>query len=161
MTGTSSTDQGDTAGQGHRKPGHRPRKERFPWQLGVSVAAWLVLGGVLISAALGGTSSGSEADSGSVSAVQGALGDSAASTPGNGGQHPSLYLLIGLVTLLMSLMLLIGQAWSRYVLYLLGLVSVILFAVGGRWEAIASFVLLVIGAVLLLNRPTLRYLEKQ
>ena len=134
-------------------------KQSFPWQLGVSVVAWLLLGGLLVASALGITSTSGQADQGSVDQIQGALGQSAVATGPSNGQHPTLYLLAGGLVLLMSLMLLIGQGWARHVLSVAGVVAVIFFAVGGRFvEAIAAFVLLAIGAVLLLNRPALRYL---
>jgi hypothetical protein len=135
-------------------------KQSFPWQLGVSVVAWLLLGGLLVASALGVSSTTSQADQGSIDQVQGALGQSAVATSPGNGQHPTLYLLLGLVVLLMALMLLVGQSWARHVLAVLGVVAVIFYALGGRPEAIAAFVLLVVGAVALLNRPVQRYLSQ-
>lgn len=164
MTGTSSTEHGEPAGQDgpeQPRPGEPVKdKEGFPWQLAVSVVTWIVFGGLLVASALGVTSTTSGADQGSIDAVQGALGPDAVATGSAGSnQHPTLFLLLGLVMLLMALMLLIGQGWSRYVLGVLALISVIMFAAGGRWEAIVAMVLMVIGLVFLLNRNTLRYLS--
>ncbi|HZZ49773.1 MAG TPA: hypothetical protein VFE65_23020 [Pseudonocardia sp.] len=156
MSGSASTDHGepyDSDASSSKDP-----KTSFPWQLGASVFAWIVLGGLLVASALGGGSSGgSEADQGQVDQIQGSLGQSAAATSPSSGQHPTLYVLLGAVVLLMALLLLIGQSWSQYVLYVLAVVSVILYASGGRWESIAALALFVVGAVLLLNRPVQRY----
>jgi len=57
--------------------------------------------------------------------------------------HPTLLLLVGLAVLLMALLLLIGQGWARHVLAVLGVIAVILFALGGRWEAVVAFAALV------------------
>lgn len=165
MSGTPSTEHGEPTGPDGSEDERGltaalAPKQSFPWQVGVSVVAWLLLGALLIASALGVTTSSSEADQGSVDQIQGALGQSAVSTAPANGQHPTLYLLLGGAVLLMSLMLLIGQGWARHVLSVLGLVAVIFFAIGGRWEAIAAFVLLAVGAVLLLNRPSVRYLGR-
>jgi hypothetical protein len=159
----SSTEHGDPTGPDGPAEQDYPTsapKQGFPWQLGASVVAWILLSGLLIASALGVTSTTGEADQGSIDAIAGALGQSAVATSPGNGQHPTLYLLIGLAILLMALMLLIGQSWSRNVLGVLGVVAVIFFAFGGRWEAILAFVLLVFGAVLLLNRPVQRFFNQ-
>jgi hypothetical protein len=68
-------------------------------------------------------------------------------------------LVLGLLTLLMALLLLIGQGWSRFVLALLAVVAMILWALDGRWEAIVAFAILVIGSSLLFPPKVLRYLS--
>ncbi|WP_156935107.1 hypothetical protein [Pseudonocardia spinosispora] len=166
MTGTSSTEHGEPAGQDgpdQPVPG-QPVKDKanaFPWQLAVSVVTWIIFGGLLVASALGVGTTTSGADQASIDTVQGALGADSVSSSGSGGQHPTAYLMIGLVMLLMALMLLIGQGWSRFVLGVLALVAVILYATGGRWEAVVAFVLMIVGLVFLLNRNTLRYLNQQ
>jgi hypothetical protein len=172
MSGTPSADYGDSDGyqdsQGAPENGPADRgpasvvapKQSFPWQLGASVLAWVLLGGLLIASALGVTSTTSEADQGSIDSIRGALGQSAVASTTAPGQHPTLYLLIGFLILLAALMLLIGQSWARLALTLLGVVTVILLAIGGRWETVVAFVLLVLGAILLLNRPVQRYLNR-
>jgi hypothetical protein len=165
MSASPSSEHGEsTDPSGAERPDSPVSSARqgFPWQLGVSVVAWVLLGGLLIGSALGATSTSSDADQGSIDAIQGALGQSAAATGQNSGQHPTLYVLGGLIVLLMALLLLVGQSWSQHVLSVLGVVSVIAFAVGGgAVPAVAAFVLLVVGAVLLLNRPVQRYFNSR
>jgi hypothetical protein len=169
MSGSPSTEHGDATGpdglDGSDAAEERglsavlAPKQSFPWQVGVSVVTWLLLGGLLVASALGIASTTGGADQGSVDQIQGALGQSAVATSPGNGQHPTLYLLLGGAVLLMALMLLIGQGWARHVLGVLGVVAVIFFAVGGgSWQAIVSFVLLAAGAVLLLNSPSVHYL---
>ncbi|HEY1970693.1 MAG TPA: hypothetical protein VGH89_22260 [Pseudonocardia sp.] len=161
MSASPSSEPGESNDQHGAEQPDSPvssASQRFPWQLGVSVVAWVLLGGLLIGSALGASATTSDADQGSIDAIQGALGQSAAATGQNGGQHPTLYVLAGLIVLLMALLLLVGQSWSQHVLSVLGVVSVIAFALGGQAvQAIAAFALLVVGAVLLLNRPVQRY----
>jgi hypothetical protein len=154
MSGSASTDHGEPYDSD--APASKEPKQSFPWQLGTSVFVWIVLGGLLVASALGQTSS-TEADQSQVDQIQGSLGQSAAATSQSAGQHPTLYVLIGAVVLLMALLLLIGQSWSQYALYVLAVIAVILYASGGRWEAIAALALFIVGAVLLLNRPVQRY----
>jgi len=45
------------------------------------------------------------------------------------------------------------------VLAVLGVIAVILFALGGRWEAVVAFAALVVGAVALLAPSANRYLS--
>ncbi|HEX4362207.1 MAG TPA: hypothetical protein VH141_32040 [Pseudonocardia sp.] len=168
MTGTSPTEHGqpsgpsgpDGADSGAQAAGGGSvgaRDRRFPWQLGLSVVAWVVLGALLIVSALGTSSTTGGADQASIDKIQGSLGDSAVATDTSG--HPTLLLLLGLAVLLMALLLLIGQGWARYVLGVFGVLAVILFAVGGRWEAVVAFAALVIGTVPLLAPSTHRYLS--
>jgi hypothetical protein len=155
MSGTPHIDhdESSSAGAGAKS------KRVFPWQLGLAVAAWLALGVLLIVASFSSSSSGGSggADQGSVDQIQSQLGSSAVSTGGNSG-HPALWLLLGLVTLVLALLLLIGQGWARYALAVLGVIAVVLFALSGRWEAIASFLALVVGSVPLLAPSVYRYL---
>ena len=130
---------------------------RFPWQLGLSVLAWVVLGALLVVSALGTGSTTSGADQGSIDKIQGTLGTSAVAT--HDSSHPTLLLLVGLAVVLMALLLLIGQGWTRHVLAVLGVIAVILFALGGRWEAVVAFAALVVGAVALLAPSVNRYLS--
>lgn len=164
MSGTPSADYGDSTGHDDAadqgSAGVTAPKQGFPWQLGASVVAWVLLGGLLIASALGVTTTTSEADQGSIDSIRGALGQSAVASTDTPGQHPTLYLLIGFLVLLAALMLLIGQSWARLALTVLGVITVILLAIGGRWETVVAFVLLVLGAVLLLNRPVQRYLNR-
>ncbi|HEX4248000.1 MAG TPA: hypothetical protein VH008_09035 [Pseudonocardia sp.] len=165
MTGTSPTEHGqpsgpdgaDSGGQGLPSGSVSDRERRFPWQLGLSIVAWVVLGALLVVSALGSNSTTSGADQASISKIQGSLGDSSVATDSSG--HPTILLLLGLAVLLMALLLLIGQGWARYVLAVLGVVAVILFAVGGRWETVVAFAALVIGTVPLLAPSTHRYLS--
>jgi hypothetical protein len=169
MTGTSPTEHGqpsgpdgadagaDSGGQGGAGSSVSDRERRFPWQLGLSVVAWVVLGALLIVSALGTSSTTGGADQASVDKIQGSLGDSAVAT--DTSSHPTLLLLLGLAVLLMALLLLIGQGWARYALAVLGVLAVILFAVGGRWEAVVAFAALVVGVVPLLAPSTHRYLS--
>jgi hypothetical protein len=165
MTGTSPTEHGppsgpdgaDSGGQGVAGSSVSDRERRFPWQLGLSVVAWVVLGALLIVSALGTSSTTGGADQASVDKIQGSLGDSAVAT--DTSSHPTLLLLLGLAVLLMALLLLIGQGWARYALAVLGVLAVILFAVGGRWEAVVAFAALVVGVVPLLAPSTHRYLS--
>jgi hypothetical protein len=136
-------------------------KQSFPWQLGLSVFAWLVLGGLLVAASLGVSTTTGGADESQIQQIQGNLGDSSVATHGSPGPSAVWFLLIGLVTLLLALMLLIGQGWARTVLMVLGVAGVILLALGAHvFEAIAAFVLLAAGSILLLNRACLRYLNQ-
>lgn len=153
MTGSPRTGHGEPTG-----PGADRKTERFPWQLGFSVLAWLILGAVLVVSALTASTSTSEADQASIDQVQGTLGSSAVAT-GNASAHPTLWLLLGLVVLLGALLLLIGQGWARHVLAVLGVVAVIVFAINGRWEALVAFAALVLGTVPLLAPSAHRYLS--
>jgi 1,4-dihydroxy-2-naphthoate octaprenyltransferase len=162
MTGIPPTEHGesngrDGAGAESQMDGAAEAKEQgFPWQLGLAVVAWVVLGALLIVSALGSSSTSGGADQASVDKIQGTLGDSAVAT--NTTSHPTLMLLLGLVVLLMALLLLIGQGWARLVLGVLGVLAVILFAVGGHWEAIIAFAVLIVGTVPLLAPSAHRYL---
>jgi hypothetical protein len=156
MTGTPHIDHDESNGAG---AGGRP-KGGFPWQLGLSVAAWIVLGALMVVSALNqGSSGGSDgADQGSVDQIQSQLGSSSASTGGETG-HPTVLLLLGFVALVMALLLLIGQGWARYALAVIAVIAVVLFALNGRLlEAVASFLILVVGSVPLLAPSAHRYL---
>ena len=155
MTGIPPTEHGEPAGP-DGVGSVRGKERRFPWQLGLAVAAWVVLGALLIVSALNSNSTTSGADQASIDKIQGALGDSAVAT--HSTAHPTLMLLLGLVVLLGALLLLIGQGWARYLLAVLGVVAVILFAAGGRWEAIVAFAALLVGTVPLLAPSAYRYL---
>ncbi|HEV7787666.1 MAG TPA: hypothetical protein VGP05_01530 [Pseudonocardia sp.] len=163
MTGTPPTAHGESNGRddaGAESPvgaAAEAKEQGFPWQLGLAVVAWVILGALLIVSALGSSSTSGGADQASVDKIQGTLGDSAVAT--NTAAHPTLMLLLGLVVLLMALLLLIGQGWARLVLGVLGVLAVILFAVGGRWEAIIAFAVLVVGSVPLLAPSAHRYLS--
>jgi hypothetical protein len=165
MTGTPPTEHGESSGpdgSGAESPvdsAAEVKEPGFPWQLGLAVAAWVVLGALLIVSALGSSSTSGGADQASVDKIQGTLGDSAVAT--NTTAHPTLLLLLGLVVLLMALLLLIGQGWARMVLAVLGVIAVILFAVGGRWEAFVAFAVLVVGTVPLLAPSAHRYLASR
>jgi 1,4-dihydroxy-2-naphthoate octaprenyltransferase len=162
MTGTPPTEHGESNGRddaGAESPvgaAAEAKEQGFPWQLGLAVVAWVVLGALLIVSALGSSSTSGGADQASVDKIQGTLGDSAVAT--NTTAHPTLMLLLGLVVLLMALLLLIGQGWARLALGVLGVLAVILFAVGGRWEAIIAFAALIVGTVPLLAPSAHRYL---
>lgn len=134
----------------------KARGGRFPWQLGVAVAAWVVLGVLLVMSGLNPGPSANEADQASVDQIRNALGDTAVAAHSAG--HPTLLLLAGFAILLLSLLLLIGQGWARHVLALAGVAAVILFALGGRWETLVAFAALVIGTVPLLAPSAHRYL---
>ena len=84
--GSSQCDHSGDAGKLERD-----RERRFPWQLGLSVVAWVVLGALLIVSALGGSSTTSGADQASIDKIQGSLGDSAVATDTTA--HPTLLLL--------------------------------------------------------------------
>jgi hypothetical protein len=148
----SRASAGDSAGDSTVRS-----EPRFPWQLGLSVLAWVVLGALLVVSALSTSSTTSGADQGSIDKIQGTLGTSAVAT--DNSSHPTLLLVVGLMVLLMALLLLIGQGWARHVLGVLGVIAVILFALGGRWEAVIAFAALVVGAVALLAPSVNRYLS--
>jgi hypothetical protein len=154
MTGTPHIGHGES--NGATAGADRKSGRRFPWQLGVAVAAWMVLGVLLIVSALISGST-SDADQGSVDQIQSQLGSSAVSTGPSTG-HPALWLLLGLVTLLLALLLLIRQGWARYALAVLGVIAVVVLASSGRWEAIVAFAMLVVGSVPLLAPSAHRYL---
>ena len=157
MTGTPHIDHDESngAGAGGRSKGG------FPWQLGLAVAAWIVLGALMVVSALNQGSSGGSggADQGSVDQIQSQLGSSSASTGGGESGHPTVLLLLGFVALVMALLLLIGQGWARYALAVIAVIAVVLFALNGRLlEAVASFLILVVGSVPLLAPSAHRYL---
>ncbi|MDT7599621.1 MAG: hypothetical protein QOK26_1698 [Pseudonocardiales bacterium] len=162
MTETPPTEHGESNGRDDAGAGSpvgaaaQAKEQGFPWQLGLAVVAWVILGALLIVSALGSSSTSGGADQASVDKIQGTLGDSAVAT--NTTAHPTLMLLLGLVVLLMALLLLIGQGWARLALGVLGVLAVILFAVGGRWEAIIAFAALIVGTVPLLAPSAHRYL---
>jgi hypothetical protein len=155
MTGSPRTGHSDSNG-----PGSDRRADRFPWQLGFAVLAWVILGAVLVVSALTVPTSTSEADQASINQVQGTLGSSAVATD-NTAAHRTLWLLLGLAVLLAALLLLIGQGWARHALAVLGVVAVIVFAINGRWEAIVAFAALVLGTVPLLAPSAHRYLSSR
>ena len=128
----------------------------FPWQLGVAVVVWAALGALLVTSALTGSTTSEGPDQASVDAIRNNLGDTAVST--GSSSHPTLLLLCGLMVLLMGVLLLLGQGWTRYVLGVLGILAMVLFAMDGRWEAIIAFGALVLGTVPLLAPSTHRYL---
>jgi hypothetical protein len=133
-------------------------EQRFPWQIAASVVAWVVLGALLVVSALNRSNENGGADQSSVNQIQSQLGASSVGYQNQGG-HPTVMLVLGLLTLLMALLLLIGQGWSRFVLALLAVAAMILWALDGRWEAIVAFAVLVIGSSLLLPSKVLRYLS--
>ena len=151
MTGNPSTEPA----YGSRVDGDG---RKFPWQLGFSVLAWVILGAVLIVAALSATDSTSGADQASIDTIRNALGESSVAVA-KANAAPTLWLILGAVVLLLSLLLLLGQGWTRHVLAVLGVVSVIAFALHGRWEAVVAFAALVLGAVPLLAPSAHRYLS--
>jgi hypothetical protein len=128
----------------------------FPWQLGLGAGAWVVLGGLLVVGALTTPATSDGADQASVDKIRDNLGDSAVAA--RASAHPTLLLLIGAVVLLMAVLLLLGQGWARYVLPVLGIVSLILLGVDGRGEAVHVFAALVVGTVPLLSPTVHRYL---
>lgn len=132
------------------------RTQSFPWQLGVAVAAWAALGALLVLSALTVSTTSEGPDQASVDAIRNNLGDTAVATNSSG--HPTLLLLCGLMVLLMAVLLLLGQGWSRYVLGVLGIVAMVLLGLDGRWEAIIAFGALVLGTASLLAPSTHRYL---
>ncbi|HEY2205392.1 MAG TPA: hypothetical protein VGH99_13055 [Pseudonocardia sp.] len=161
MTDNPSSRSGEQVGAtgAGAESGTAKRKRQFPWQVGLSVVAWLVLGVLLVVAGVGSNAgSGGGADESSVDQIQGSLGDSAVA----GGQqegHPTVLLLLGLAILLLSLMLLVGQGWARYVLAVLAIAAMVTFALGGSWQAIPVFALMVVGSVALLGPSAYRYLS--
>jgi hypothetical protein len=109
--------------------------------------------------ALTGTGSSSEADSGSISQVQGNLGSSAAKVGERGGSLAAILILIGIAALLLTALLLLGQGWTRIALQVLGLIAVIYFASTVGWiPALIAMVGMVVGSVLLLSAKATRYL---
>lgn len=132
------------------KPGRKGGRG-MPWPLIVAGIAWLSLGLTSLVAALSGTTGSSEADSGSVGQVQSQLGDSAAAVGQNGGSNAAILVIIGLVTLLLTAMVMIGQGWARLALSVMGAVAVVYFALTvGVLETLIAMVVLVVGSLLLL-----------
>lgn len=141
--------------EGGRVEEHRG-SSRFPWQVGLAVAAWVALGAALVAAALSGGGGTEGPDQASVDAVRQNLGDSAIAT--SRSSHPTLLLLAGLAVLLLAILLLLGQGWARYVLGVIGIVMMVLLALDGRGEAVLAFGVLVVGTVPLLAPSAHRYL---
>ena len=147
MTGSTPAEGGKT-------------KQKFPWQLIVAALAWASLGVTALVEALSNTgTSSSEADSGSVSQVQGSLGNSAATVGEKGGSLAAVLILIGIATLLLTALLLLGQGWARMALQVLGLIAVIYFAATVGWiPAVIAMLAMVVGSILLLSGSVSRYL---
>lgn len=144
------SDTGGSAQPRESKP-DRNSGQGMPWQLMVAGLAWLSLGVTSLVAALSGGGGSGEADAGSVGKVQGSLGDSAASVGERGGANAAILVIIGLATLLLTGMVLLGQAWARLALSVVGAAAVIYFALTvGMLETFIAMVVLVIGSVLLL-----------
>ncbi len=156
MNGSASTQHGGQ--DSPEEPGQEESEPRFPWQVMLATAAWVVLGvlSVVTAVGAGGGSSGG-ADQASVAQISGSLGSSAVGGSQNAG-HPVLTLILGLAVLLFALLLMLGQGWARWVLLVLGIVAVIMFAMGGRWETLVAMAVLVVGTVPLLSRSATRYL---
>jgi hypothetical protein len=134
-------------------------KQKLPWQLIVAALAWAALGVTSLVEALSNTGSSSEADSGSVQAVQGSLGNSAASVGEKGGSLAAVLILIGLAALLLTALLLLGQGWARMALQVVGLIAVIYFAATVGWvPALVAMVAMIVGSVLLLSASVTRYM---
>lgn len=146
MTGSTPAEGGQT-------------KQKFPWQLLVAALAWASLGVTALVEALSNTGSDSEADSGSVSQVQGSLGNSAATVGEKGGSLAAVLILIAIATLLLTALLLLGQGWARMALQVVGLIAVIYFAATVGWvPAVIAMLAMVVGSVLLLSGSVSRYL---
>jgi hypothetical protein len=146
MTGSSSAEGGKT-------------KQKFPWQLILAGLAWASLGVTSLAVALSGGTTSSEADSGSVSQVQGNLGSSAASVGEKGGANAAILVLIGIATLLLTGLLVLGQGWARMALQVIGLIAVIYFAATVGWvPALVAMAAMVVGSILLLSASATRYL---
>ncbi|HEY9413301.1 MAG TPA: hypothetical protein VIQ30_00955 [Pseudonocardia sp.] len=135
-------------------------KQRYPWQLIVAALAWAALGVTALVEALSNTGSSSEADSGSVSQVQGNLGSSAAAVGENGGSMAALLILIGIAALMLTALLLLGQSWTRLALQVLGVVAVIYFAATVGWmPTLIAMASMVVGSVMLLTAKVSTYLS--
>ncbi|MBB6378341.1 preprotein translocase subunit SecG [Pseudonocardia eucalypti] len=130
---------------------------QFPWQLGVSVAIWILLALMLIVSAFG-DSSNSASDDASLGQLKEL--NITTNTAGNTAQHTTIWMLLGFATLMMALLLLIGQGWARHVLAVLALGAVVALAASGRVvETGFAFLALVLGTVLLLPPSVYRYLR--
>jgi lysylphosphatidylglycerol synthetase-like protein (DUF2156 family) len=148
MNGSASIEQGTTDRD----------EQRFPWQLGLAAFAWAILGVTAIAMALNSGGSWSEADPSSVGQVRSSLGGSAAVTGHGGGANPAVLVVIGLVVLLLTALLAMGQGWARWALMVLGVAVVIYFAIAAQWQVLIALVVLIVGSVPLLSRSATRYL---
>jgi uncharacterized membrane protein YhaH (DUF805 family) len=158
MSATSPSDHDDKS-KSARPSSSGKSARKAPWQIVLAVAAWAVLGVLLVVSGVGGSSSDSAAQQ-SITQVQGELGDSAVSTSQDGG-HQTILLLLGLVTLVLAALLLMKRAWARYVLALSAIAAMVVFSLDHQWQTTAAFAILVVGSVPLLAAPARDYLENR
>jgi hypothetical protein len=130
---------------------------RFPWQLGLSAAVWGVFSIVLLVAGLSGSTE--SADQQSVDQIQGSLGDAANISSDQGGSgHPAVLLLLGVLTIAMTMFLLNGRGWARYALPALALLAMAVLAIDHRWQTNAAFAALILGSAPSMAPAVHRYL---
>lgn len=134
------------------------RRQKYPWQLAVAVLAWAVLAVVTFMAAVNNGVAGP--DEGSVAQIQSTLGDRFAATGSDSGTSPVLLTFLGAVIVLLTVFLAIGQGWARWVLAVLGVVMVIVFALDGKlaFHALVALGALILGSVPLLAPKANSYL---
>jgi len=147
MSGSAATEGGSS-------------EQKYPWQLIVGGLAWAGLGVTSLVVALSGGGSTSEADAGSIGAVQSSLGNSAASVGEKGTANAAVLVLIGLAALLLTGLLVLGQGWARLALSAVGAIAVVYFALEvGFIPTFIAMAALVVGSLfLLLPASVNRYL---
>ncbi|WP_131770229.1 hypothetical protein [Candidatus Protofrankia californiensis] len=135
----------------------RPRG--FPAALGVSVVCWSAVGFLALWAGMDAL--GNDPDQQTAQELRDRLGEGTVRTTATVQPQDLLALGVGIAVLAAVVALLLRRRWAQHVLPLLAVLSVIVLAAGGHWEAALVFLAFVIGAAVLLAESTQNYLKKK
>lgn len=137
---------------------HDWKTGRYPWQLMVAVASWVVLAITLLVSRIGAPES-TDANNPASSSLRDTLGPETVVAT-NAQDHWFLPLLpwLGVVVLVVAGALLLGQGWARLVLAAFGVLAVVALAMGAQWHVFLAAIALVMGSVFGLLLPSHRYL---
>lgn len=133
------------------------RAGRYPWQLVVAVACWVVVAVSLLISRIGApepTDAAAQQDS-----LNSGAGVVIAPNAQDNWFVPLLPWL-GVVVLLLAVALLLGQGWARIVLAACGLVAVVGLGMAAQWQVFPALVAFVAGSVFGLLLPAHRYLQR-
>lgn len=131
---------------------------RYPWQLVVAVASWVLVAITLMVSRIGAPASDTDPET---SALRDTLGAGAVVAP-NTEDHWFLPLLpwLGVLTLLLAVALLLAQGWARLPLVTSGVIGVVALAMAAYWLVFPAMIAFVVGSVFGLLLPTHRYLHR-
>lgn len=127
----------------------------MPWALVISASAWMLIAVLSLTGWAGlRPEAGVDADTADTLSAQGVpTVDSGPAYP------PFLLVLVAVLLALAGACLALRLGLARYPAVVLGVVSVVLLAVGARWETVPAMLLLVVGTVPLVTPAAVRQLR--